>query len=300
MDGTRGGAVFDEARLEAVRAFAYGAGHEINNPLANIAARAQALLVDEVHPERRRKLATIVDQAFRARDMIGGLMVFARPPVPRPAAVAVHDVVRPAVDAARSVAESRGVRLEYSPPPTVVTVHVDAGQVGEALRALVHNALEAVDEGGRVVVEVSSAGPVVRVAVVPRGWMPMPSGGHLIRFTAAAMPVAASGWGFPRRCGSSRPTAAGWSWTRGLREAPVWRWSSRRRAAEMAGPAGRTDRPFPRACLRDGGRSRSPACRPFSPAVRPCRIGSAFSILRPTSKQRGDGSPAVNAAGMDA
>jgi len=169
MDGTRGGAVFDEARLEAVRAFAYGAGHEINNPLANIAARAQALLVDEVHPERRRKLATIVDQAFRARDMIGGLMVFARPPVPRPAAVAVHDVVRPAVDAARSLAESRGVRLEYSPPPTVVTVHVDAGQVGEALRALVHNALEAVDEGGRVVVEVSSAGPVVRVAVVDDG-----------------------------------------------------------------------------------------------------------------------------------
>ena len=41
MDGsTLGDSGFDaavfEARLEAVRSFAYGAGHEINNPLANI------------------------------------------------------------------------------------------------------------------------------------------------------------------------------------------------------------------------------------------------------------------------
>ena len=68
--------------MEAIRELAYGAGHEINNPLANIAARAQALLYDEHEPERQRRLAIIVDQAFRARDMIGGLMIFARPPQP--------------------------------------------------------------------------------------------------------------------------------------------------------------------------------------------------------------------------
>ena len=72
-----------EARLEALRELAYGAGHEINNPLANIATRAQALLLEERDPERRRRLATIVDQSFRARDMIGGLMLFARPQIGR-------------------------------------------------------------------------------------------------------------------------------------------------------------------------------------------------------------------------
>jgi len=159
-----------ETRFEVARAFAYGAGHEINNPLANIAARAQALLVDERDPERRRKLATIVDQAFRARDMIGGLMVFARPPAPRPAAVDVHDVVRPVVEAVRGFAVSRGLRLEYNPAPVPIAVLVDATQVGEALRAVVQNALEAVDEGGRVVVDVADAGAAgVRVAVVDDG-----------------------------------------------------------------------------------------------------------------------------------
>jgi len=174
MEGVRPGdsgfdaAVF-EARLEAVRAFAYGAGHEINNPLANIAARAQALLVDERDPERRRKLATIVDQAFRARDMIGGLMVFARPPRPNPVDVDVHDVLRPVVEAARPGADTKRVRLDYSPPPTSVAVRVDAAQVAEAVRAVVANAVEAVNEGGRVVIEAASAASGCRVTVVDDG-----------------------------------------------------------------------------------------------------------------------------------
>lgn len=170
MDIPQIDAAASEARFEVARAFAYGAGHEINNPLANIAARAQALLVDEKDPERRRKLATIVDQAFRARDMIGGLMVFARPPAPRAAAVDVHDVVRPVVEAVRGVAAARGVRLEYNAAPAPVAVLVDAAQVGEALRAVVLNALEAVDDAGRVMIDVTDAAAAgVRVAVVDDG-----------------------------------------------------------------------------------------------------------------------------------
>jgi signal transduction histidine kinase len=170
MEGIRADGGVAEARFEAVRAFAYGAGHEINNPLANIAARAQSLLIDERDPERRRKLATIVDQAFRARDMIGGLMVFARPPVPRRVSVDVHEVVRPVIEAVRAIAMARAVRLEYSPPPAPVAVVVDAAQVGEALRAVMQNALEAVDDGGRVVIEASAVeGGGARITVVDDG-----------------------------------------------------------------------------------------------------------------------------------
>jgi signal transduction histidine kinase len=147
-----------EARLEAARELAYGAGHEINNPLANIAARAQALLLDEQDPERRRRLATIVDQAFRARDMIGGLMIFARPPRPQPAEMSLDGVVRPAIEALAGQAAARSVRLEYNAAPMPLAVRVDAAQVGEAIRMLVANAVEAVADGGRVQVEASPVG----------------------------------------------------------------------------------------------------------------------------------------------
>jgi len=101
--------------------------------------------------------------------MIGGLMVFARPPRPNPVDGDVHDVLRPVVEAARPVAEAKRVRLEYSPPPAPVTVRADATQVGEAVRALVANAIEAASEGGRVVLEASSAATGCRVTVADDG-----------------------------------------------------------------------------------------------------------------------------------
>jgi signal transduction histidine kinase len=147
---------FDEslktARLEAARELAYGAGHEINNPLANIATRAQSLLLEERDPERRRRLATIVDQSFRARDMIGGLMLFARPPKPTPEPAGVGGMIAAVVEAVRGQAAARGIGLESISPAPAIEVVVDRGQIEEALRAVVTNAIEAVGVGGRVTV----------------------------------------------------------------------------------------------------------------------------------------------------
>lgn len=148
-----------ENRLAGMRELAYGAGHEINNPLANIAARAQALLVEEADPERRRRLSTIVDQAFRARDMIGGLMVFARPPRPRREATEVGSLLAGVLESSRPMAAVRGARLEYEPPVQPFAAWIDGPQVEEAVRAVVVNALEAVDPGGRVELSVMAADP---------------------------------------------------------------------------------------------------------------------------------------------
>ncbi|MEI6239109.1 MAG: HAMP domain-containing sensor histidine kinase [Planctomycetia bacterium] len=140
------------ARLEAARELAYGAGHEINNPLANIATRAQSLLLEERDAERRRRLATIVDQSFRARDMIGGLMLFARPPKPAPDEIGVGALIDAVAEAVGPLAGARGVRMESRPGSEQVTVIVDRGQIEEALRALVTNAVEAAADGGSVVI----------------------------------------------------------------------------------------------------------------------------------------------------
>src|SRR3954468_20131142 len=79
-------AAVESAKLQALYNFAYGLSHEINNPLANIATRAQTLLAEEKDSERRRRLATIVQQAFKAHEMIADLKLFARPPTLRPQA----------------------------------------------------------------------------------------------------------------------------------------------------------------------------------------------------------------------
>ncbi len=74
----------ERAKLEALAEFAAGAGHEINNPLAAISGRVQLLLATETDPAKRQALKTIGGQVYRIRDMIGDLMLFARPPKPDP------------------------------------------------------------------------------------------------------------------------------------------------------------------------------------------------------------------------
>ncbi len=105
----------EDAKLAALAEFAAGTGHEINNPLATIVGRAQALLKHETDPGRRQSLATIAAQAFRIRDMIGDLMVFARPPAPAPERLLVNEAVSAVVARFQDAARERACALTFAP-----------------------------------------------------------------------------------------------------------------------------------------------------------------------------------------
>lgn len=211
--GEPDGALFErrleQLKLEALADFAAGAGHEMNNPLAVIAGRAQLLLGDETDPERRAALALIWAQAQRVHEMIADAMLFARPPAPqfeqiewgsllqrilREAAAelperavvlelacdqretgedrpASEDGVpvpsEPAADQRategdraagdrRSAAGRRSVLLVGRLPSRPVAAQADPDQMTVALRALLRNAIEAVECGGRVELSASA------------------------------------------------------------------------------------------------------------------------------------------------
>jgi signal transduction histidine kinase len=146
-------------KLDALKELAYGAGHEINNPLANISARAQTLLEDEGDPERRRKLAAINTQAFRAHEMIADMMLFARPPKPKFERLdLVRLVAQLIAELAPAAADQNTELLLHATADAGATiVEGDKTQLSVAIRALVVNALEALVTGGRVEVSIRSA-----------------------------------------------------------------------------------------------------------------------------------------------
>lgn len=143
------------AKLRALVEFAAGAGHEINNPVATIVGYAQQLLASETDPDRRRMLATIGGQAYRIRDMIGDVMLFARPPHPHPEMLELGQVCREV--AARfaddAAAASCTLQVEQTAP---VPVYADPVQLRVAIGALVRNSLEAIDEQGRIVISAAT------------------------------------------------------------------------------------------------------------------------------------------------
>jgi len=139
-------------KLAAMRELAYGASHEINNPLANIASRAQSLLVEETDPEKRRKLATINAQAFRAFEMIADLMLFAKPPQPNKQPVDLRAVVTTVLAELVGDAAAQGTELSSPDDGGELVANVDRTQIELALRALVRNSIEALGSGGNVTV----------------------------------------------------------------------------------------------------------------------------------------------------
>ena len=138
------------AKLDAMKELAYGASHEVNNPLANIAARAQTLLRDEQHPDRRRALEAIHQQAMRAHEMISDLMLFARPPALVIDQVDVNTLLTQVTEKLADECARRDVRLQLRLPETNVVIEGDPQQLTVALNAVYNNALEAIGKDGTI------------------------------------------------------------------------------------------------------------------------------------------------------
>ncbi|QDV31372.1 Sporulation kinase D [Planctopirus ephydatiae] len=174
----------DASRLEALAEFAAGAGHEINNPLATILGRVQLLLPGESHPDRRKHLETIMSQTLRIRDMIGDLMLFARPPAPQRAMVDLKQLVEEVCRKQKSEIQLAGCELEFSCETCQTTAHqpiepvrfeasVDRHQWAIVVAELLRNARQAMKENGGVVsvrlLRIAEATPRIALTITDPG-----------------------------------------------------------------------------------------------------------------------------------
>jgi hypothetical protein len=141
-----------EAKMQSLRELAYGASHEINNPLANIAMRAQALVRSEPVAERKQKLQAIYHQAMRAHEMISDLMLFAHPPTPVLTTFALRGLIQEIVPTLRSQCQQHEIliREDARSDASDIEVTVDRVMLREAILAVFKNAIEAVSSGGKI------------------------------------------------------------------------------------------------------------------------------------------------------
>lgn len=142
------------AKLGALKQLAYGLSHEINNPLANISTRAQQLQRGEDDPTRAAVLQRIVDQVYRAHEMIADLMFFAHPPAADPQSCDLNELIGAVTEEFRDEAARQAIRLEVETSEQPALASVDGQMIGEALRALIRNSIDAIGCEGTIVVSV--------------------------------------------------------------------------------------------------------------------------------------------------
>ena len=139
MDNEFNKLLHDE-KLASLRQLAYGASHEINNPLGNIASRAQMLAERSDDPELKRQLATIYRQAMRAHEMISDLMLFARPPQLILENCSPNSIASNIADAFADSANQVSICVDSQ----FDSIVCDATKLVEAISAVIQNAMEAV------------------------------------------------------------------------------------------------------------------------------------------------------------
>lgn len=157
-----------KSKLGAIKQLAYGLSHEINNPLTNISTRAQQLQRGEQDAARTATLQRIIDQVYRAHEMIADLMFYANPPDPIVEQCDLNPILQSVANSFSEETQRQAIRLEVS-PGSGQPFAADPLMIEEAIRALIRNAIEAIGCDGTIVLSVEQQPDQVAIHVADSG-----------------------------------------------------------------------------------------------------------------------------------
>jgi two-component system, NtrC family, sensor kinase len=132
---------------------AAGVAHEVNNPLTGVLTFAQLMTGKEnLDDEDRRSLNIIVRETTRVREIVRGLLDFARETPITMRAVDFNEVVRAGLELVRGQKEFRQVKIVEDLAPGRLVVWADRNQLTQVFLNLVLNAAQAMPNGGTLTV----------------------------------------------------------------------------------------------------------------------------------------------------
>jgi signal transduction histidine kinase len=159
----------EAASRRQVYELAYGLTHEINNPLGNILARAQQLLSKSTDQYDRKSLATVVDQAMRAHEMLAELMRAVQPRRVECPRIDLVPLVEEAFQRFQPLAKPKNLIWQLRKKSTVALARVDPIGVLEALRLIAQNAIDACRESDSILWSIDEIGTTIRIVIEDTG-----------------------------------------------------------------------------------------------------------------------------------
>jgi signal transduction histidine kinase/CheY-like chemotaxis protein len=161
--------------LRALGELTSGMAHHLNNLLAVILGRVELLLTDADDPAHRERLDTVRRAGLDAADVVRRMLRFTQgqgfseltPVDVNALAAEVIDLLRPRWD---DEAHLRAIRIDLRfEPSELPTTRGDAAAIREVMMNLLVNAIEALPQGGRIVVKTWLADDGIHCSIADSG-----------------------------------------------------------------------------------------------------------------------------------
>jgi two-component system NtrC family sensor kinase len=151
----------DETHMKLVRSvklaslgqLSAGIAHEINNPLTAVLSYSSLLLEKAQGSKEKQWLNIIVDETKRCRNIVAGLLEFARLSTPEKVSTQVNDIVNRAISLVENKESFHNIKMIKKLDPNLPRVRVDRGQIYQVLTNLIINAGDSMDGRGTLTVQ---------------------------------------------------------------------------------------------------------------------------------------------------
>jgi two-component system NtrC family sensor kinase len=157
-------------KMASIGRLAAGIAHEINNPLTGVLTHAHMLRKKrDLEDQQKEDLDVVIRETSRVRDIVRGLLDFARQSHADMEPLDVNEVIRQTMLLLRSQKEFKKVTIEEDLAQGIPLVKGDKNQLQQVFLNLALNACEAMPVGGTLSVETSTAQDKVSVSVSDSG-----------------------------------------------------------------------------------------------------------------------------------
>jgi two-component system NtrC family sensor kinase len=164
-------------QLASVGFLAAGVSHEINNPLASIAMCAESLegRLAELAPGDteqsqlvRRYLRMIQTEAFRCKEITEKLLDFSRMGDREHQPADLSELIQGVLEMVRHLGKYQKKQIEFSPSREVIA-QVNAQEIKQVVLNLITNALDSVDAGGQLKIDLQTSGEFAEMIFTDNG-----------------------------------------------------------------------------------------------------------------------------------